>query len=382
MKQIKVLEMIDRPFLGGGQITLLTLARGLDKSRFDVFAAFSGEGPLAEELRKSGIPRLAIDIQKKAGPAAVTRIAALLRDNDIDILHTHGGVAGLYGRLAARKAGIPVVVHTIHGIHYLHYRNPLLKAAFIGLERKLSRKTNAVIFVSAADLERGKRLRLASSGQARLIRNGVPPIAGVPAAFDPERKKAEFGAQGRPLVVAISRLHRQKGLIHLLHAIPLIRREIPEVKIVVAGGGPLENRLASKGRRMRLGGSLLLLGERGDAREILAAADVFVLPSLWEGLPYVLVEAAALGKPIVASDINGVREVLRSGETGILVPAADAASLAAAVISLLKDRTLAEEIGTRARAEIPPQFSVSGMIAETERLYMELFEKKTDRSSP
>jgi glycosyltransferase involved in cell wall biosynthesis len=376
MNKIRVLEMIDRPFLGGGQITLLTLANGLDKERFEVAAAFMGEGPLGEELRKAGIPCFAVDLRKKAGPGAVAGIAGVLRKNAIDILHTHGGVAGLYGRLAARKAGIRAVVHTVHGIHYLHYRNPFLRTVFIVLERWLARMTDAIVFVSAADLDRGKRLRLASPAQARLIRNGVPETIGIPSDFDPLKKKAELGAEGRPLVVAVSRLHRQKGLIHLLHAAPLVRREIPDVQIVVAGGGPLENRLAAKGRMMRLGGNLLLLGERADAREILAAADVFVLPSLWEGLPYVLVEAAALGKAIVATDIDGVREVLRSGVTGILVPPKDAGSLAAAVVSLLEDKAFAGQLGARAQAEIPSRFSVPTMIKETERLYLEILKDK------
>ena len=151
MSRIRVLEMIDQPFLGGGQITLLSLAKGLDKDKFEVLAASGGGGPLVDELGKLGIPHIPIDFRKSSGPGAVVRIVTALGGAGIDILHTHGGVAGLYGRLAAKKAGIPAVVHTLHGIHYLHYRNPLLKRAFIVLERRLSRSTDAVIFVSQAD---------------------------------------------------------------------------------------------------------------------------------------------------------------------------------------------------------------------------------------
>ena len=173
MGRIKVLEMIDRPFLGGGQIALLSLAKSLDKDTFEVMAASGGGGPLVDELGKLGVPYISIDIRKSSGPAAVGRIAAVLRGAAIDLLHTHGGVAGLYGRLAAKKAGIPAVVHTFHGIHYLHYRNPLLKRVFIVLERRLSRFTDAVIFVSQADLRKGMKLRLAPAGKAMLIRNGI-----------------------------------------------------------------------------------------------------------------------------------------------------------------------------------------------------------------
>ena len=372
MSRIKVLEMIDQPFLGGGQITLLSLAKGLDKDKFEILAASGGGGPLVDELGKLGVPHISIDIRKSSGPGAVVRIAAALRGAGIDLFHTHGGVAGLYGRLAAKKAGIPAVVHTLHGIHYLHYRNPLLKWAFIILERRLSRFTDAVIFVSQADLRKGMKLRLAPAGKARLIRNGIDP-AGIIPGFDRAAKKSQLGSDGRPLVVAVSRLHRQKGLKYLLRAVPLIREEIPAVKVVIAGGGPLESKLASAVRRLRIGESATLLGERKDAREVLAAADVFVLPSLWEGLPYVLVEAAALGKPIVATDIDGVREVVRSGETGVLVPPRDPGGLAAALILLLRDRDLAGKLGERARRDIPSAFALERMVRETEALYLEAF---------
>jgi len=372
MSRIKVLEMIDRSFLGGGQITLLSLVKGLDKDKFEVMAASGGGGPLVDELGKLGVPHIPIDVRKLSGPGAAGRIAAVLRGAAIDVLHTHGGVAGLYGRLAAKKAGIPAVVHTLHGIHYLHYRNPLLKWAFIVLERRLSRFTDAVIFVSQADLRRGMKLRLAPAGKARLIRNGIDPAGMIPG-FDRAAKKIELGSDGRPLIVAVSRLHRQKGLKYLLRAVPLIREGIPAVKVVIAGGGPLASKLASAVRRLRIGESASLLGEREDAREVLAAADVFVLPSLWEGLPYVLVEAAALGKPIVASDIDGVREVVRSGETGVLVPPRDPGSLAASLILLLMDQDLAGKLGERARRDIPSDFALERMVRETEALYLEVF---------
>ena len=372
MSRIKVLEMIDRSFLGGGQITLLSLVKGLDKDKFEVMAASGGGGPLVDELGKLGVPHIPIDVRKLSGPGAAGRIAAVLRGAAIDVLHTHGGIAGLYGRLAAKKAGIPAVVHTLHGIHYLHYRNPLLKWAFIVLERRLSRFTDAVIFVSQADLRRGMKLRLAPAGKARLIRNGIDPAGMIPG-FDRAAKKIELGSDGRPLIVAVSRLHRQKGLKYLLRAVPLIREGIPAVKVVIAGGGPLASKLASAVRRLRIGESASLLGEREDAREVLAAADVFVLPSLWEGLPYVLVEAAALGKPIVASDIDGVREVVRSGETGVLVPPRDPGSLAAALILLLMDQDLAGKLGERARRDIPSAFALERMVRETEALYLEVF---------
>jgi len=376
MTGVRVLEMIDKPFLGGGQVTVLTLARGLDREIFEVIVASEEGGPLVDELEKMGIRHVPVKLGKYLGLSVARTIAELLRDNAVDIPHTHGGIAGLYGRLAARKTGTPAVVHTVHGIHYLHYRNPAAKRAFIALERRLSRFTDAVVFVSAADMEKAVRLRLALPPKARIIRNGVTPIARE-RLRDPAAVRAELGAVGKPLVVAVSRLHRQKGVEFLLRAVPLVRAEIPDVRVVVAGGGPLAKRLGTELKALRIVDNAALLGERKDALDILAAADLFVLPSLWEGLPYVLVEAAALGKPIVATDIDGVREVIRSGATGVLVPPRDPGALAASILLLLKDKAFADSLGAAARAEIPPKFSIERMMGETESLYLEVLSRKT-----
>jgi glycosyltransferase involved in cell wall biosynthesis len=373
MRKLRVLEMIDKPFLGGGQVHLLALACGLDKARFDVTVASMAGGPLETESRKADLPFLAVPLRKRLSRESIREIARLLRAHEIDILHTHGGVAGLFGRRAAAKAGTPVVVHTLHGIHYLHYRNPVLKYLLVLDERRLARRTDAVIFVSEADYDRGERWRLVPNSRMRLIRNGVAPDAGA----DPEslRRRDELRAALKltpPVVGAVSRLHRQKGIVHLLAAVPEILRRRPEAKIVIVGGGPLDQEMRRLVARAGLDRHILILGERPDARDLLSLFDIFVLPSLWEGLPLVLIEAASLGKPIVASAIDGVREVLRDGETGLLVPPAKPAELAAAVVRLLEDRDLGAKLGAAARREIPPRFTLERMVGETQNLYLEL----------
>jgi glycosyltransferase involved in cell wall biosynthesis len=377
MRRIRVLEMIDRAFLGGGQVTVLTLARNLDKERFEVLAATEAEGPLVDELEKAGIHHLPVDVRKKTGIFAVHGLVDLLRENAIDIVHTHGGVAGLYGRLAARRAGVRAIVHTIHGIHFLHYRNPLIKSATTVIERRLSRITDAVVFVSESDMARGLELGLVLPGRARLIRNGVAPAVLKPS-FDAASKRSELRVCAGPLIAAVSRLHRQKGLIFLLRALPAVVKAHMDGMAVLVGGGELERRLKSEAGSLGLGAHVAFLGERTDVAEILAAADVFVLPSLWEGLPYAVVEAAAAGRPIVASDIDGVRELVRGGETGVLVPPGHPGKLADAIIGLIENPARARALGERARREIPPLYSVDRMIRETEALYLELSQRSPE----
>ncbi len=372
MSRIKVLEMIDRPFLGGGQITLLSLAKGLDKDKFEVMAASGGGAP---SWMSSGswafrtFPSMSGSRPAPGPPAGSPRRSEGRRSTSSTPTEGSPVFTAAWPRKRPGRARSSIrSTASIIFITGTRWRDERL----IVLERRLSRSTDAVIFVSQADLRKGMKLRLAPVGKARLIRNGIDPAGMIPG-FDRAAKKNELGSAGRPLVVAVSRLHRQKGLKYLLRAVPLIREEVPAVKVVVAGGGPLESRLTSEVRRLRIGESVALLGERKDVREVLAAADVFVLPSLWEGLPYVLIEAAALGKPIVATDIDGVREVVRSGETGVLVPPRDPGRLAAALILLLRDQDLAGKLGERARRDIPPAFSLERMIRETETLYLDVF---------
>lgn len=375
-RRLRILEVIDRPFLGGGQVTVLNLARGLDRNEFEVAIACGGEGALVEAAARIGIRRFDVAMGKTRGASQVGELAAAMKKEAFDIVHTHGGVAGLFGRLAARRARVPAVVHTLHGIHYLHYRNPFLKRGLILLERRLSKATDAVVVVSEADERRAVMLRLAPKEKVRLIRNGMTPPS-LPAGFDAAAKKRDLGLGGGPLVGAVSRLHRQKGLVHLVRAAALFGTLRPEASVAVVGGGPLREGLEKEARKWGLRDKFRFLGERADAPEILACFDVFVLPSLWEGLPYALVEAAAAGRPIVATAIDGVLEVVRDGETGLLVPPANPEALSAAVLRLLGDPALAGRLGRAAREAVPPRFGMEAMIGETAALYRNLASRRT-----
>jgi glycosyltransferase involved in cell wall biosynthesis len=381
MRKIKVLEMIDRTSLGGGQAALLALAAHLDKERFEILISARGGGPLADEARRLGLGFFPVPFKKTFSLSITRSIRRVLEDNGVDILHTHGGIAGLLGRRASGKSKTPVVVHTLHGIHYLHYRNKALRYLYILLERHLSRRTDAVIFVSEADLKEGQRHKLAPEGKRVLIRNGIDGTSFRDTdIFETAKKELKWRLKlGSPIVGTIARLHRQKGIIDLLRAAGHIHRGWPEAKIVVVGGGSLEKALRMEAQKLGLERFFVMLGERRDTRELLSLFDIFVLPSLWEGLPLALLEAAAMGKPIVATDIDGVREVIRDGETGLLVPPANPERLAETVLRLLQDKGLAHRLGENAKAAIPPSFTLSKMVEETEQLYLRLFQAATAR---
>ncbi len=371
--KIRILEMIDRPSLGGGQRALLLLAAHLDKQQFKVMVGSAGGGPLEEEAKRLGLPHFRISMGKRLDCRAVASMAEMLRQNEVSILHTHGGVAGFFGRLAARRAKTPVVVHTLHGIHYLHYRNPLLRQFYIFLERKFSQWTQALILVSQADFMRARRLKLAAAEKMFFISNGIDVQLALREEDAAARKESLGWPAGAPVIGTVARLHRQKGISYLVDAVPAIVSAFPQARVVIVGEGPWGRKLRKRARRKGLNGHLFFLGEREDALDLLSLFDIFILPSLWEGLPFVLIEAAALGRPIVATAVDGIAEMIEHRKTGLLVPPRSAGALAEAVIRLLQDRKEAKRLAQTARAIIPSRYPLRRMVEQTQNLYLELF---------
>lgn len=372
MKKIRVLQMIDQTFLGGGQVHLLALARLLDRQLFEVSACSREGGPLVEGLKKQGIPHFPVAFSKRCQKHIMKDLVSLMNTHHFDILHTHGGVAGFYGRWAARKCVYPArVVHTLHGIHYLHYRNVLLKCIYILLEQLLARISDAVVFVSDADRELGRRYKLVPPNKQVVITNGIDVDAFQEEARFQEKLEG-IAVDSTPCIVGtVARLHRQKGLPYLLRAAVKIQESIPETKVWIVGGGPLFQKLHKLQKKLALENTVQFLGERKEVAALLARFDIFVLSSLWEGLPYSLMEAGALAKPVVATDIDGVRELVKHGETGLLVPVKDSERLAQSVIRLLRDKECATKLGKNLKTAIR-QHTLSRMIQKIQDLYLGL----------
>jgi len=383
MPKIKVLEMIDSPFLGGGQINLLSIASSLDKSQFEVFVCSGEGGALVEAVKNRGITHIPISISKKFSRNTISEIVGILSKYSIDVLHTHGGVAGFYGRLAARKCGIPVIVHTLHGIHYLHYRNIVLKYVYVLLEKWFARFSDAVIYVCDSDKGLGKKYGLVPESKSIVIRNGVDFLILEKSKEKLSEKfdlRDELGIDlSQPIVGMIARLHRQKGIPYFLEAVRLLLQEIPGIQFLIAGGGPWKERLIEQKNRLGLGTSVHFLGERKDVPQLLSVFSVVVLSSLWEGLPYSLLEAGVLGKPVVATDVNGVKEIITDGKTGILVPARSPERLAEALRQLINNKDKAHRLGAALKDDIRERFSLLSMVDDVQNLYLRLIREKNTR---
>ncbi|OPZ70386.1 MAG: putative glycosyltransferase EpsD [bacterium ADurb.Bin478] len=373
-RRIRILEIINEATIGGGQTHVLQLASGLDRNRFAVSVACTDNGPLTEQLRAIDVPVHPFAISSFASPSTLRAMVRLLADRRIDIVHTHGGIAGVWGRLAAWVAKTPVCIHTLHGIHYLHYRSRFKRILFISLDRLLAIGTEKIICVSEADRQAGIAAGCFPADRAVLIRNGIP-VPSLPADFTGQGKRTELSLPAAAVVIGtVGRLHRQKGQRRFLEAIHIVRQEIPDLIALVVGDGPLRSELQTRTRELGLQDHVRFLGSRRDVAELIALMDVFVLSSEWEGMPLSLLEAMALERPVAAFAIPGVTEAVRDNESGALAKPQDAGSLAQAILRLLHDREQARRLAKTGRQIFFDHFQEEKMVHATAELYASLYD--------
>jgi glycosyltransferase involved in cell wall biosynthesis len=380
--EVRVCHVITRLDLGGAQENTLYTVGHLGPPYRAALVAGPG-GILDDEARRiPGVevvyePALVRPIRPHLDLQAVARLTRLFRDRRPHLVHTHSSKAGIVGRLAARRARVPVIVHTIHGFGF-HVRQPApLRAFLAAVERAVAPCTTHFIAVSRANLAEGIARGIVPPGRATLIRSGVPLAAFEAAARDPALKnghglRGELGLPPRaPLVGMIACLKPQKSPLDFVEAAARIGPRAPETRFVLVGDGELRGRVEARARALGLGDRLRLLGWRRDVPRIMAALDVMVLTSLWEGLPRVLPEAIAAGVPIVATAADGTTDILRDGDTGIVCRPRDVEALAAGVLRLLREPGTGRDLARRARAVLP-EFDIDRMVRDQEALYARL----------
>lgn len=365
---LKVLLLTDDAYVGGGQQHVLSLARNINKKKFDVAVACPHSGFLVDELRRSKIRHFAIDLPERAEWNALRAMRQLLVLYRPDIVHSHGGTAGFYGRLASFSLSSIRRVHTYHGIHYLNFKNGWKRHLFTMIDRFLLGATDAIICVAESDFQLGMKAGVVRRSKCVVITNGIDVRK---FAVSKSRMFGKQSGRGK-LVGTIGRLHVQKGQEDLLKAAPAVLRGNPHVSFCIIGEGELRDHLQSVARHLGIEANVSFRGARTDIPRQLAGMDVFVLPSLWEGFPIVLLEAMAARKPIVATAVNGVLEILEHGKNALLVPPNDPVALADAILRILNDRALAALCASNAFATVKSSFTEQEMVRRTEHVYLEL----------
>ena len=368
MRKLRVLTLVDKPTVTGGAERLAAVvAMKLDPARFEsvLCASRQTDEPLLDrELEEAGIGVLALGRRSTLDLLAWRPLVSLLRDG-VDVVHTHMFGSNVWGTVLGRLSGVPVVV--AHEHTWSFQGRPLRRF----LDRELVARL-ADVFVAVSGEDRRKMIEVEGVDPAkiRLIPNGIPsPANGAGADV-----RAELGIEpGAPVLGVVCELRAQKALEVLFEAAALLLAEFPTLKVLVAGDGPERARLEEGARRLGVADTVLFLGIRRDVPAVLAAVDVAVLSSDYEGSPLSVMEYMAAAKPVVSTRVGGVPELVQEDVHGLLVEPRDPEALAEAVARLLRDPALAKRLGTEGRKRQQREFSLEAMVGRIEDLYEELW---------
>lgn len=299
-----------------------------------------------------------------------------MRREHFSIVHTHSSKAGILGRLAARLARIPIVVHTVHGWSYHDYMPPARQSLYKLLEAWVARSTDALIVVTERDIAKGLQARIAVPEKYNLIRSAIPLEEFNPTDLGRQLARQYLSLPAEAVIVGnVGRFSTQKNPLDWVRAAGKISRENPQVRFLLVGDGPLRLQVEEELHRQGIAERTILTGLRRDVPRMLAAMDIFMLSSLWEGLPRVIPQAMAMRLPVVANRADGTCEVIDDGITGFLCPPGDVEKLADNCLQLIHDPVKRQEMGAKGRRFALQEFDLHKMILQIEELYEQLLSR-------
>jgi glycosyltransferase involved in cell wall biosynthesis len=337
-------------------------------------AVLCGDGELTPAFRRAGIPVHLVRARWRFDPTALGRLVNLLKHGPYDIVHSHLFRADIYGSLAASQLGAekPVLISTRHNDDRF-FLNP-----FVGIVHYLvSSRQDMIIAISdhvaRFTIARGVR----DPARVRRVYHGLDLEESSSLDRDGLRLRAELGIPTDAFLVGnVGRLAPQKGQRHLIGAMPMLLEQVPSAQLAIVGGGDLGPYLRDLAQEVGVSERVHVLGPRRDVPAFMHAIDAFAMPSIWEGFGIVLLEAMAAARPIVASRVATIPEVVGDGETGVLVPVGDAVALAQALAQLAQDPQQAQAFGIAGQRRLRERFSLQKMVADTEVLYREVLETR------
>lgn len=383
--KIKVFHVITMLELGGAQQNTLYTVSHLDKNRFDTALVCGKGGMLDPQAFDSGvrvhfIPDLVCPVNPLRDVMALFELLALFRKERPDIVHTHSSKAGILARLAAFFAGVPVIIHSFHGFGFHNGQPWPLRRTFQIAEKVCAALSHALVFVSRANMDTARRLGIGDQGSYRIIRSGIV-LNDYPASTDPAAKRSELGLPpAGPVVVSVGNLKPQKNPADFVRVAEIVLRELPQACFLFVGDGILRGKIDEMTRRLGIAKRCVFAGWRKDIAEILSMSDVFVLTSLWEGLPRSLVEAIKCRVPCVCYGTDGVRDIISDGKNGFLVEPEDIRSMSEKICRILRDKDLRERLIHGCLLTELKEFDIVSMVSSQEKLYETLLKPDHSRS--
>lgn len=363
-----VLEVISEG-VGGGAKHVYDLVSCL-QDEYTFIVACPNNGPYYSQFKDIGVRVFDLPLTATS-PQSLLRLFWVIKRYGIEFVHVHGRKAGFHGRLASLLARKPVI-YSFHGLPYKKH-GVLLRTLYIGIERVLTRHTDRVINVSCSEYQECLELGLLDGQRGAVIYNGIDWRAFDAITVDVQKMKAGLGFEPCDLIVGhVAKFDVQKAQDDLASAIPWVLSQCPEAKFLFVGDGALRPQIERQVANLGVERRVVFTGFRQDVAALLKTVDVFTLPSRWEGLAFVLLEAMACRKPVVATRVTGNIDVVVDGVTGFLVPVGMPQALAEKIVLLLQDARLRAKFGQNGRERVERDFSLEGMVARTRSLYQEL----------
>ncbi len=383
-RKINISHILPSLGYGGAEKLVSYIAKYLNKSKFsiNIICIFEG-GPVVSEIEKYGVKVYILDTNLKKFSnilsfiynsfKLIIKLSLLLRKLKTDIIHTHlHGASELCGFISGKLVCVKVIISTCHNINgwftkYYYLKKNLLKFVV--------NHSQMLIAVSRTVADAFKKQIKINPNKLIIIKNGI----------DLESKVSWEGAKrnipelkipaDHKIMTTVASLTPQKGHIYMIRAIPFIIKYYPKIRYLIVGDGILKNTLINEAKRLKIDKYIIFAGIRKDIDRILQITDIFVMPSLWEGLPLALLEAMANSVPVVATSISSFESIVVHGFTGILVPPRDSLSLANAIVNLIEDQKKATKIAKKAMSIIKTNYDAKHMVHLLEKLYCELFFK-------
>jgi len=339
---------------------IANIAEGLDREKFEVSVwCVARGGEIADELREKGINVRILSIFSYHNPINILKLAFLLKKAAPDIVHTHGYFASVIGRIAAKIVRISGVIYHIHTSFYENIRKKNIL-----MENLLSRITDKIVFVSQAAKDSYLPYLKVKENKTLLISNGASDTN-----LRANLKKLNFK------VATVASLTPHKGHRYLIEAAKIILNKMPQFEFFIIGKGPLSEDLRNQVSSLRIKSSVKFLGQRMNIYRLLSKMNLFVLPSLREGLPLAAIEAMAVGLPLIVTNVGGLPELIRNGQSGLIVPPAEPLQLAKKIMNVFNNPDKLKKMGKESRRIFEEKFRSEKMVKKLENLYLEIIKK-------
>lgn len=374
LEGLRILHIHTLPVVSGSGINTFLTMQGSRRCGARVGLACAPGGRLEELVRHADMDFYPIrNFVSELAPLkdlhALWQLDRLVARERFHIFHTHNSKAGFIGRLAARRHRAPIVIHTVHGFAFHEAQNWFLRRVFVLLERAAARWCDEMICISQPMIEWAVKEKIAPPEKLVKIYSGIEVEKFQNSIQNPELK-TRFRIAGGDIVIGIvSKLWEGKGHDLLIEAVGRLVKRGYSVKLLIAGEGHLEGKLREKVKRLELGRVVVFTGFWSNVPEITALLHVSVLPSFFEGMGRVVLEAMAAGKPVVATSVGGLTELVEDGITGYLIPAGDVDALTQRLETLLDDHQLREQMGENARGKVTREHSAAAMVERIHEVY-------------